>query len=1028
MKTLIATALNRSRTVLMILVLILVSGMVTYFTIPRESNPDITIPVIYVSVSYEGISPEDAERLLVLPLEKELRSLDGLKEMSATAAQSFASVTLEFVAGLDSDTVLANVRDKVNVAKAKLPADAEEPVVKQISFANLHPVVTAVLSGNLSEQALIRIARQWKDILEAQKEVLEVDIAGDREEVVDVILNPLQLESYGLVAADVVNLVSQNNQLVAAGNIDNGRGRFAIKVPAVYNTPLDILQQPVKVVDGNVITFGDIATLRSTFKEGGGYARMNGQASVALEVKKRPGENVINTVALVRELIAAEMTHVPNTLKVDFIGDDSIDIKTMVKDLQNSVMASIILVVMVIIGALGFRSALLSGIAIPGSFLVGLLIIAMMGLTLNMIVLVALMIAVGMLVDGVIVVTEYADRKMGEGMDRRSAYAEAATRMAWPIISSTATTLAAFFPLLFWPGIMGEMMAYLPLTLIATLSASLLMALVFIPTIGAKIGKPLTLSAAQQAQLLQAEQGDIYTLSGWIGCYISVLIWSVRRPFKLLLGGLLVVVAIYSAFAQFGRGVEFFPDVDTNTITVEVKVNSSNLAIDEKNQLLKQVESVLLTQPAIKHLYARSGDNDEVGTIRLFLHDWQFRQRTATIVEEIEQSLAPFAGLNISVERRKGGPPQGKPLELIVGARELPVLHNAVRQIKTLLAELDVLVNIEDDGPTQGYEWKAVVDREDAARYDADVSQTGGLIRLVTSGMKVGSYRPDSSKDEVDIRIRFPEQDRHLDSVAQLRLMSRSGLVPISNFTQLAIEPKVDSIQHIDGFRAITISANMAEGVLFNDILPDLKQALAQLPLDDQVRLLFKGQNEDQQESGQFLVKAFGVALFIMAIILVTQFNSFYQALLIMSAVILSTGGVFLGLLVTNQAFGIVMSGIGVIALAGIVVNNNIVLIDTFNVLRQQNMSLEEAILRTGAQRLRPVLLTTVTTILGLLPMVFSANIDLFTHTVEIGGPTAQWWSQLSIAIAGGLAFATLLTLVLTPCLLILGERFIRHD
>ncbi|WP_257285486.1 efflux RND transporter permease subunit [Endozoicomonas sp. SESOKO1] len=1023
MRSLISASLMRTRTVIMMLALILLTGLASYLTIPRESNPDITIPVIYISVSHEGISPEDAERLLVLPLEKELRAIEGVKELKATASQSHASITLEFIAGLDTDEVLADVRDKVNLAKSKLPQDTDEPTINQISFASMQPVITAVLSGNLPERALVRIARELKDVLESRKQILEVDIAGDREEVVDVIIDPLKLESYGLVPADVINLVSRNNQLVAAGNMDNGKGRFSVKVPAVYKTVADILSQPVKADGDRVITFGDIASVLSTFKDGGGYARMNGNSSIALEIKKRPGENIIETVALAKAIIAEGQKLAPKTLQVDYVGDQSVDVVDMVNDLQNSVLAAIILVVTVIVGALGFRSAVLAAIAIPGSFLAGILIIALMGLTINMVVLVALMIAVGMLVDGAIVVTEYADRKMSDGVARKQAYQEASLRMAWPITASTATTLAAFFPLMFWPGIMGEMMMFLPLTLIATLSASLVMALIFIPTIGSLIGKPRKLSELEKRSITEAETGDLHNVPGWVGVYIRTLSKAIRHPVKILFSGMAMVVAIYCAFISFGKGFEFFPDVDTNNITIKVRVNSSNLSIDEKDEILRKVEAIVLQQPELKTLYARTGDNQEVGTLRLNMVDWKYRRKAALIAAEIDQKLSHFAGLDITVERRKDGPPQGEPLELVISANDLDVLHETVGQVRSVLAGIDGFTNLEDDGPTVGYEWRIDVDRAGAARYGADVSSAGGLVRLVTSGLRVGSYRPDDSSDEVDIRIRFPESDRHLESIDQLRLMTPAGLVPINNFTTREIAPKVDSIKHLDGKRTVSVSANLAEGVLLNDLLPELQAQLNTLDVPPEVSFTIKGQNEDQQESSQFLVKAFTVALFVMAMILVTQFNSFYQAFLIMSAVILSTGGVLLGLLLAGKPFGIVMCGIGVISLAGIVVNNNIVLIDTYNLLRKQGMKAEEAILRTGAQRLRPVMLTTITTILGLMPMVLSTNIDLFNHRLEIGGPTAQWWNQLSTSIAGGLAFATVLTLVLTPCLLVIAGR-----
>ncbi|MRI34149.1 MFS transporter [Endozoicomonas sp. OPT23] len=1017
----IRLSLSRPRTILMLFVLLLVSGTATYLSIPRESSPDIPIPFVYVSVHHEGISPEDAERLLVFPLEKELQGLSGIKELKATASHSHASITIEFSAGTDLGKALSDVRDKVNLAKSKLPNGTDEPVIKEITMASASPVVTAILSGPLPERALVRTARAIKDVLEQQRQILEVDIAGDREEVVDIIVDPLKLESYGLVPADVVSLVSNNNQLVAAGNLDTGSGRFSIKVPAVYKTPADILNQPIKVEQGRVVTFADVATVLSTYKEGGAYARLNGQSSVALEIKKRSGENIIETVALARHIITEAMQQAPETLTVHYVGDESNDVRDMVTDLQNNVLSAVILVVIIIIGALGARSAFLVGIAIPGSFLSGILILGMMELTINMIVLFSLIMAVGMLVDGAIVVTEYADRRMSEGVHRRKAYLEASNRMAWPIIASTATTLAAFFPLMFWPGTMGEFMKYLPLTLMATLTSSLVMALVFIPTIGSLMGKTRTLSAREQKNLQAAEQGDWQSLSGFNGIYLKLLRKAVNNPIKTLMTAFTTVGVIFWSFSNSSLGVEYFPDVDNNSITVTARVHSGNLSVDEKDRVLKQLEAALSGVDEIESLYAKTGKDQVVGILNITLVGWQYRVKTQEIAQSLEQRLSDFHGLAISVERKKDGPPKKKALELVIRANDLTSLATSVEQVKKLMANADVFLNIEDSGPAPGYEWRLDIDREDAARLGASVSTTGSMVRLVTSGLVVGNYRPDDADDEVDIRIRFPESDRHLDTISHLRLMTNAGLTPISNFSNMVINPKLDKITRLNGQRSITVTADLLDGEQLANHLPALLSNIRQSRLPDNVSFEVKGEQQELQESGIFLAKAFTVALFIMAIILVTQFNSFYQAGLIMSAVILATGGVFLALMITGQNFGIVMSGVGIISLAGIVVNNNIVLIDTYNALRAEGLDAIEASLRTGAQRLRPVLLTTITTILGLMPMVLSVNINLFNHSIETGAPFTQIWNQLATAIAGGLAFATILTLVVTPAFLVLS-------
>ena len=470
MFTVIDAALSRSRTMLTLLVLILIAGIGTYITIPKKSSPDITIPIIYVSVGHQGISPEDAERLLVRPIEQELRSIEGVKEMTGTAAEGHASVMLEFNVGVDLDEAMADVRDAVDLAKPKLPADSDEPTVNEVTLASHSPVLSAVLYGSVPERTIVQISRALQDKLESYKQVLEVDIAGDREDIVEIIVDPLLMESYGLDQGDIYNLIALNNRVVAAGFVDNGHGRFSVKVPSVFNSLKDVLELPVKVNDKEVVTFGDLATVRRSFRDPSSYARLDGESAVVLDVKKRAGENIIETVDLVKAVFseAQKREEWPANLMVKYTWDESDGVKMMLSDLQNNILSAIILVVIVIIAILGVRTAMLVGISIPGSFLTGLLVLSVFGLTMNMIVLFSLIMAVGMLVDGAIVVTEFADRRMHEGMPKFQAYQDAAKRMAWPITASTATTLAAFAPLLFWPDVTGEFMRYLPITLIAT--------------------------------------------------------------------------------------------------------------------------------------------------------------------------------------------------------------------------------------------------------------------------------------------------------------------------------------------------------------------------------------------------------------------------------------------------------------------------------------------------------------------------------------------------------------------------------
>ncbi|MBY8231347.1 efflux RND transporter permease subunit [Vibrio fluvialis] len=1024
MFTLIDAALSRARTMLTLLVFILAAGVLTYFTIPKESSPDITIPIIYVSVTHQGISPDDAERLIVRPLEQELRSIEGIKEMTANAAEGYASIVLEFNVGVDLNKAMADVRDAVDLAKPKLPADSDEPVVNEVTLASEQPVLSVVLYGTVPERGIVQIARALRDKLESYRQVLEVDIAGDREDIVEIVVDPLLMESYGLDQGDIYNLIALNNRVVAAGFVDTGYGRFSVKVPSVFDSLKDVLELPVKVEGKRVITFGDIATVRRSFRDPESFARLDGKSALVLDVKKRAGENIIETVELVKTVLreAQKREDWPSNLLVKYTWDESKDVQLMLNDLQNNILSAIILVVIVIIAILGVRTAFLVGVSIPGSFLTGLLVLSVFGLTVNIIVLFSLIMAVGMLVDGAIVVTEFADRRMQEGMPRSEAYRDAAKRMAWPITASTATTLAAFAPLLFWPDITGEFMKFLPLTLIATLAASLVMAMLFVPVLGSLIGKPQHVSAQNQARMIALQNGEFEQATGITKLYYLTLAVALRHPVKILLAAILMAVGVGVTYAKAGLGAEFFPEVDPPFFTVKVR-SYGDLSIQEKDTIMREIEQVMLGHDEFESVYTRTGVDDGIGQIQITPVDWQYRRKVKTIIEELKQVTDQFAGVEIEYKFPDAGPPSEHDLVIELSARSPDELNVAAKQVRAWADANPAFTNISDSSNKSGIDWRIDIRRDDASRFGADATLVGNTVQFVTNGLKIGDYLPDDANEEVDILVRYPAQQRDIGRFDQLRVKTQAGLVPITNFASIKPDHKQDTIKRVDGRRVINVMADLNEGYNLALELPKIEQALSDLSLPSSVDFRLRGQNEEQEHSAAFLQSAFVVALVVMALILITQFNSFYQAFLILSAVLFSTVGVFAGLLIFHKPFGVIMSGIGVIALAGIVVNNNIVLIDTYNQLRKRGLSKQEAILRTGVQRLRPVMLTTITTILGLLPMVLEMNIDIINQKIEFGAPSTQWWSQLATAVAGGLAFATLLTLVLTPCMLMLGRE-----
>jgi multidrug efflux pump len=1027
MHRIIDAAFSRSRVVIMGLLMVLGVGAYAYSAIPKEANPEVPLPFFYVSTGLDGISPTDAERLLLEPMETEFGSITGLQSMNSDASEGFASIQLEFSPGGDNQEALDKVREAANRAQGDLPDDARDITITEINTA-LFPIITAILSGPVPERTLNDLAERLQEEIEGLPGVLEVEIGGQRFEFLEVLIDPTVFQTYNLSFDELIGQIQRNNMLIAAGAIETGSGRIVLKVPGLIENLDDVMSMPVKVRGNAVVTFGDIATIRRTFDDPSSFARINGQPALALEITKRSGANIIETVAAVKAVVDELQVDWPESIEITYLQDQSKQVKDLLSDLEANVMAAVILVMIVIVLSLGTRSAILVGLSIPGAFLAGVIALWTMDFSMNIIVLFALILVVGMLVDGAIVTTELADRKLQEGAEPKEAYSYAAKRMSWPIIASTATTLSVFFPLLFWSGMVGEFMKFLPITVILTLSASLFMALIFIPVVGGLIGKRAPQTAKSKVALHAAEFGDPRDMTGFTGAYVRLLEKAVLRPAATLLLAIALLLGGFSLYGQFGKGVTFFPSIEPDFMQVQVRARD-NFSIFERDALVRAVEDRLLGYDEIASIYARSmmsagqGDEETIGTLQLELTPWDTRRTAAEIGVDIRQSVSDIAGIDVQVQTESGGPTTGKPVNLQVTARNPDNQALGVQQIRDIMDSMGGFTDVTDTRPVPGVEVSILVNRAEAARFGADVSLLGQAVQLLTQGITVADYRPDDIEGSLDIRVRFPRAERSLSELAGLRVPTSSGLVPISNFVTFAPSERTGVIRRIDEKRVTAIEANVAPDILVNDQVIALTAALNAADLPDGVAFSFAGEAEDQAESMNFLVGAFATAIFLMFVILVLQFNSFYQAFVVMSAIVFSIAGVLLGLLITGRPFGIVMGGIGVIALAGIVVNNNIVLIDTYNNLKKLGQSPLEAALRTGAQRLRPVILTSVTTALGLMPMVIGVNLNFFTRDIVYGAPSTQWWTELSSAIAGGLVVATVLTLIVTPALLMFGER-----
>ncbi len=1025
----IEAAISRTRTTLLIMLMVVIAGLIARAQIPVANDPDIDVPFFVVTVVHEGISPEDAERLLAMPLETEVRNVEGIEEMTTFASEGAATLMVEFDADQDLNKALIDIREAVDRAKAEFPSTAEEPIVQEASVADF-PILQINLVGDVPERMLYNIALDLQEKIEGLAEVLSADMFGHREEMLEAVIDPNQLEAYQISSEELLNTIVRNNRLIPAGSLDNGEGRFSVKVPSIIEQANDVFDLPVRADGDTVVTLKDVATIRRTFKDRTSYARVNGRPTISLQLVKRSNANILSTIAAAKAAVDEYRPQLPGRVDIFYTSDQAPFAQGQVTELQGNIFTALGLVMVVVVAAMGFRSGIIVGLGIPISFLFSLIFVYLLGYTFNFMVMFGMLLGLGMLIDGAIVVTEYADRKMVEGYQRRSAYILASRRMFWPVTASIATTLAAFLPLMFWPGVPGKFMRYLPVTVFTVLSGSLLYALIFGPVLGTLFGKAGSRDTKSMDTLKQLEEGDPTSLNSITGWYARLLYVATRYASVTLLITFTILFATVWAYGKYGAGFMFFSASEPKYAEIAVRARG-NLSVEEINTLVTEIEREVLEVEGIQSVNSatqlsgkpsRNGGMDRIGQMFLELHDEDLREQSATeIFEAIRQRTRDYAGVAVEIEKLEQGPPTGKPIVLEFSSHNRTLLEPAVTRVVEYMQEgMEGLRDIDDTRSLPGVEWKLTVDRAQAAIYGADVSQVGIAVQLITNGVKVGEYRPDRADDGVDIRVRYPAEYRGINALDELKIATANGLVPISNFVSKSPAANVDTIQRNNGIPVEQILANVAPGILADNKVTELKTWLDSQNWHPDLTIKFRGANEEQAESMSFVFVAFGLSLLLMFVLLVTQFNSFYQSGLILFAVVLSTAGVLLGLLITGNPFSAVLTGVGVVALAGIVVNNNIVLIDTYNHLRREHPDLDylELIVRTGAQRLRPVMLTTITTVFGLLPLASNFSIDLVNRNIVYGGMLSSFWVPLSQAIVSGLTFSTLLTLVTTPAML----------
>jgi multidrug efflux pump len=1066
-------AVRKRTSVVVLAIIIIIFGQLAYNSLPREAAPDITIPYIFVMTRYPGVAPEDIEQSITIPIEKKLKGLEAVKQIQSTSTEGMSSIIIEFVAGTDIEEVLSKTKDKVDLAKPELPPDLEEdPEVIEINVSEL-PIMVLSLSGPVGLVSLKEIAEDLQDDIESIPGVLEAEVTGGLEREIRVEPNPDKLAYYGLSILSLQDVIAKENQNVSGGAIRLGDGRFQLRVPGEFQSPDEIYGLIVGLHHDRPVYLKEVARVVDGFKDEEGRSRLNGHEAINIAVKKRAGENVIRISETIDALVEQQKPTWPAGVRVTKLMDQAKDIRIMVADLENNLITGLILVIVVLFFVMGVRNAVLVSLAIPFSMLISFMILSALGITLNMIVLFSLTLSLGMLVDNAIVIIENIFRYMEQGVPRVQAAIRATSEVAQPVTASTLTTVAAFFPLIFWPGIMGEWMGYLPKAVIITLSSSLFVAMIINPALAAIFlrlppGHRFTKVRASVEEIERAGEAPITVRGPLLRGYRRLLDAALNNRVALLSMAFLAVVALAMIWLYeigIDKPIEFFPNIDPHGIYINLDT-PEGADLEYSDRIARQVEMALCNGPGrllaspdsdpaqcyynntetkthtlrqgqqvvgltdmadVKHIYSRTVaviggssvfESNSPNHIGIQFYDIEDRVEPSTrTVEEIRKRVKDIPGAQITVAAQEEGPPTGAPINIEIVGDNFHILGSIAQQVRSVLEKIPFVQDIQDDYVPGSPTVKVRVDRQKAAMLGLSTDIIGFALKVAFNGIKVSTFR--EGDEDYDITVQLPESDRKVtDILRELLIPTPEGLVPLSTVTTFEITGGLGQVNRINHERVVTVKANVDEERVPGPVVrAQAEKILTDFSLPPGYKIRFTGEFEFQQEAQAFLSKAFAAAVFLIILILVTQFNSVSQPLIIMTSVILSLGGVFFGLAVMRLPFGIIMTGVGVISLAGVVVNNAIVLIDYTNRLHQRGMHFREAIIAAGCTRLRPVLLTAITTILGLLPMVTGIAYNFHEMQIAWVSESSQWWRAMASAVIFGLALATVLTLVVVPTL-----------
>jgi len=1014
-------AIKNRTTVVVLGLIILLMGGYSYVSLPREAAPDIPIPYILVTTTYEGVSPEDMESSVTMKIEKELNGIRGVEEITSSSAEGMSLISVEFEPDVPSEVALQRVRDRVDLAKGELPTDAKEPVIKEINFAEL-PIMLISLSGEVSPVQLKEIADDVQDALEAAPGVLKVEMAGDLEPEIRLEFDPDRLATYSLTIPEILALIPSENVNISAGGLETKGTKFNVRIPAEFVTPEEVDHLLLTVRAGKPIYLSDVAAVRYTFKDRTSYSRLDGIPNITLSVSKRVGANAVQVSDYIKAIIGKAQEQAQGLLKFDITYDMSKMVRNMVADLENNIVSALVLVTAVLLLFLGWRPSTIVATIIPLSMLITFFVVQMLGYTLNMIVLFSLVLVLGMLVDNAIVIVENIYRHLQLGYNPIEAATLGAREVAWPVTTSTLTTVGAFLPMIFWPGIMGDFMKYLPITLTIGLLASLFVGLVFNPTI----------CAVWSGRSPAPRQKGHWIIRG----YRRLQQAGLNNPGLTLFLAFCLLVAMGTLYGKIGQGVEFFPEGDPERAMISVRAPQGT-NIHQTDQVTRVIEKrVQPYTPWLEHIVTNVGSGGNAGgdlmastggphlaNVTLVFHDFAERQRPSTeIIAEVRRAVADIAGAEIRVEKEEMGPPTGAAVTARIVGEDFKTLERLSEQAKRMIADVPNIVNLRSDLEATRPELAFIVNRRVAMLLGVNTAIVGNFLKMAVFGSKVGTYR--QYNDEYDITVRLPLEDRtKVDDLYRLQIPNATGeAVPLSSLGRFEYRGGFGTINRVDQKRVVTLTAD-AEGRLGTEVLADAQKRLDSLQLPAGYEIRYAGEKEEQDKAQAFLSKAFAIALLLVTLVLVIQFNSLMVPFIIMTTVVLSLIGALTGLLICRMPFGIIMTGIGVISLAGVVVNNAIVLLAYTRQLQQQGLDVVSAAAEAGVTRLRPVMLTAITTIIGLIPMAVGISFDVHTFTWATKSESTQWWRNMAVVVIFGLGFATILTLIVVPSLYVMLSR-----